>query len=200
MLYVRCRCIESVAAAGRTDGVADSVATGLGRNQCQTPRQPPDSWSGGKCHFTQHSPASAIGRHLGLIRRSLLESSYCWVLPIPRRHVWIVVKVLLYVHRNRRFITDGSPGRPPRLSHSSWALRLDTIVWYLYVSGCVLVGVCVCVWEREREHRACINNTFILHQSFIIKSPFCTKKPNGLVCYPALFTPRAMRMNTIQHT
>ena len=30
--------------------------------------------------------------------------------------------MLLYVHRNRRFIRDGSPGRPPRLSHSSWAL------------------------------------------------------------------------------
>ena len=33
-----------------------------------------------------------------------------------------VVEVLLYVHRNRRLIRDGSPGRPPRLSHSSWAL------------------------------------------------------------------------------
>ena len=31
----------------------------------------------------------------------------------------IVVEMLLYVHRNRRFIRDGSPGRPPRLSHSS---------------------------------------------------------------------------------
>ena len=30
-----------------------------------------------------------------------------------------VVEVLLYVHRNRRLIRDGSPGRPPRLSHSS---------------------------------------------------------------------------------
>ena len=29
-----------------------------------------------------------------------------------------VIEVLLYVHRNRRFIMDGSPGRPPRLSHS----------------------------------------------------------------------------------
>ena len=29
-----------------------------------------------------------------------------------------MVEVLLYVHRNRRFIRDGSPGRPPRLSHS----------------------------------------------------------------------------------
>ena len=30
--------------------------------------------------------------------------------------------VLLYVHRNRRLIRDGSPGRPPRPSHSSRAL------------------------------------------------------------------------------
>ena len=30
--------------------------------------------------------------------------------------------VLLYVHRNRRLIRDGSPGWPPRLSHSSCAL------------------------------------------------------------------------------
>ena len=35
------------------------------------------------------------------------------------------LSVLLYVHRNRRFIRDGSPGRPPRLSHSSWALTLS---------------------------------------------------------------------------
>ena len=28
-----------------------------------------------------------------------------------------------YVHRNRRLSRDGSPGRPPRLSHSSWALK-----------------------------------------------------------------------------
>ena len=33
--------------------------------------------------------------------------------------VVVVVEALLYVHRNRRFIRDGSPGRPPRLSHSS---------------------------------------------------------------------------------
>ena len=31
----------------------------------------------------------------------------------------MVVEVLLYVHRNRTFIRDGSSGRPPRLSHSS---------------------------------------------------------------------------------
>ena len=36
----------------------------------------------------------------------------------------LTVEMLLYVHRNRRFMRDGSPGRPPRLSHnSSWALN-----------------------------------------------------------------------------
>ena len=34
-------------------------------------------------------------------------------------------EVLLYVHRNRRLIRDGSPGRPPLLSHSSWVLTLE---------------------------------------------------------------------------
>ena len=32
-------------------------------------------------------------------------------------------EVLFCVHKNHRFIRDGSPGRPPRISHSSWALR-----------------------------------------------------------------------------
>ena len=31
--------------------------------------------------------------------------------------------MLLYVHRNRRLIRGGSPGRPPWLSHSSWTLH-----------------------------------------------------------------------------
>ena len=31
--------------------------------------------------------------------------------------------MLLYIHRNHRLIRYGSPGRPPRLSHSSWALK-----------------------------------------------------------------------------
>ena len=33
--------------------------------------------------------------------------------------ICLLAEVLLYVHRNRRFIRDGSPERPPRLSHSS---------------------------------------------------------------------------------
>ena len=42
--------------------------------------------------------------------------------------------MLIYVHRNRRLIIvrDGSPGRPPRLSHSSWALcRGGLVGWAL---------------------------------------------------------------------
>ena len=34
--------------------------------------------------------------------------------------------VLLYVHGFHRLIRDGSPGQPPRLSHSSWALILNS--------------------------------------------------------------------------
>ena len=42
-----------------------------------------------------------------------------------------VVEVLFYVHRNRRLIRDGSPGQPPRLSHSSLALKemLGSVVY-----------------------------------------------------------------------
>ena len=40
--------------------------------------------------------------------------------------------VLLYVHRNRRLIRDGSPGRLPRLSHSSWALLVCLTVTHTY--------------------------------------------------------------------
>ena len=41
--------------------------------------------------------------------KPLLSCCCCWV--------------LLYGHRNRWFIRDGSPGRPPGLSHSSWTLK-----------------------------------------------------------------------------
>ena len=40
-------------------------------------------------------------------------------------YVILNLEVLLYVHRNHRLIRDGSPGRPPRLSHTSWALILN---------------------------------------------------------------------------
>ena len=41
--------------------------------------------------------------------------------------------VLLYVHRNRRLIRDGSPGRPPRLSHSFWTLKRTRPWLHLHV-------------------------------------------------------------------
>ena len=36
----------------------------------------------------------------------------------PQPMIGTVVEVSLYVHRNRSFISDGSPGHPTRLSHS----------------------------------------------------------------------------------
>ena len=45
------------------------------------------------------------------------------------------------MHRNRRLIGDGSPGRPPRLSHSSRALSAgddDDDEVELHVLGCRL--------------------------------------------------------------
>ena len=44
-----------------------------------------------------------------------------------------VVEVLLYVHRNRRLIRDGSPGWPPPLSHSSWSLTTVAVVDCFYI-------------------------------------------------------------------
>ena len=43
---------------------------------------------------------------------------------------WIEVLLYPYVHRNRSLIRDGSPGRPPRLSHSSWALNNWKADWF----------------------------------------------------------------------
>ena len=69
-----------------------------------------------------------------------------------RRSVHTLVTVgwvLLYVHRNRRPIRDGSPGRPPRLWHSSWGLtgggergRLHT---YRYTVTTRMTPACI-IW------------------------------------------------------
>ena len=50
---------------------------------------------------------------------SLFVSLCCAVVVVA---AVVVVEVLLYVHRNGRLSRDGSPGRPPRLSHSSRVL------------------------------------------------------------------------------
>ena len=54
-----------------------------------------------------------------------------------------LVEVLLYVHRNRRLIRDGSPGRPPRLSHSSWALSTELLGVQPYLFS-------PCQWRAEK--------------------------------------------------
>ena len=45
-----------------------------------------------------------------------------------------MVEVLLYVHRNRRLIRDGSPGGPPRLSYSTWTLMITPVVECCFTS------------------------------------------------------------------
>ena len=65
-----------------------------------------------------------------------------------------LVEVLLYVHWNHRVIRDRSPGCPPRLSHSSWALRfwmndcilLQFVTFSIHQSGVLTVlwfGCCI---------------------------------------------------------
>ena len=54
--------------------------------------------------------------------------------------------VLIYIHRNRRLIRDGNPGRPPQLSHSSWTLNAtddddDDDDAELHVLGCWLTSL-----------------------------------------------------------
>ena len=48
----------------------------------------------------------------------------------------VVVEVLLYVHRNHWLTRDGSSGRPPRLSHNSWAYNdnNDDTFTYIYIA------------------------------------------------------------------
>ena len=67
----------------------------------------------------------------------------CRIMPLS----W---SVLRYVHRNRRLIRDGSPGRPPRLSHSSCA-RIDVILVNAWNAVAQILLVCRfidSVWSR----------------------------------------------------
>ena len=53
----------------------------------------------------------------GCFKKIEVKNDKSYTMTSLLRHV--VVEVLLYVHRNLMFIRDGSPARPPRLSHSS---------------------------------------------------------------------------------
>ena len=69
-----------------------------------------------------------------------------YVSPEAQMQTLLMVEVLLYVHRNRRLIRDGSPGQPPRLSHSSWGRH-----WFAWTCIYIYTGPC---WFAYREARA----------------------------------------------
>ena len=77
--------------------------------------------------------------HVNLLtnNKCALRNDYqrtCWSITNLLGEIVVVVEVLLCVHKNRRLIRDGSPGRPPRLSHSSWTLNLAKCIHaYLYI-------------------------------------------------------------------
>ena len=89
-------------------------------------------------HVRRHEPwlIAALTLASGYGRRRRRQHATAAVRARHSRHdvsvvvVVVFVEVLIYVHRNRRFITrDRSPGSPPRLSHSSWALRV--LLWLI---------------------------------------------------------------------
>ena len=82
---------------------------------------------------------------------------------------------LLYVHRNRRLIRDGSPRRPPRLSHSSWALLSLSQFSCLYsgmhsdlslsqTSSCLAECTMISVWVSSLSSR--MHTDLSLSQTF----------------------------------
>ena len=80
------------------------------------PLSPSDHSPRHKWQATTVTVAATRMRHLFLLLFSPLLSSHLNKLTTE------LVEVLLYVHTNRRLIRDGSLGRTPRLSHSSWVL------------------------------------------------------------------------------
>ena len=73
--------------------------------------------------MTSESTAGARKDFAKLLRcgfRSLFQTFFSFLFsPVCLTGCRRLVEVLLYVHGNRRFIRDGSPGRPPGFSHSS---------------------------------------------------------------------------------
>ena len=126
--------------------------------------------------------------HLNGIKSFCFKSSQLKVLIL----IHVVVEVLPYVHRNRRFIRDGSPGRPPRLSHISWALNMEVEERrdYIYLSlhchhqndSCIKMGSYeshfnVSLIMRDKVTRQCPQTTTLLkrkeNRSGVEPKPFC---------------------------
>ena len=70
------------------------------------------------------------------------EQTHCSLVVFNSEGVTVVVEVLLYVHRNRRLTRDGSPGRPPRHSDSSWVLRVTVALHSAFWISTEVVTAC----------------------------------------------------------
>ena len=81
--------------------------------------------------------------------------------------VCLLLEVLLYVHKNCRFIRDGSPGCPPQLSHSSWVVCLTCAQFYI-----CLCGERVCVNTRVSGFFTCYQLDLPL-SAFVELLPMC---------------------------
>ena len=90
-------------------------------------------------------------------------------------HWFRQIEALIYVQRNRRLIRDGSPGRPPRLSHSSCAL--SSVLLYVHRNRRLIrdgspgrqpsstavetaIAQCTSRWAMARGHR--LNTSIVL--------------------------------------
>ena len=83
-------------------------------------------WPGCSCgvwRVRQIQPfRSWLSLHSAWLRLLTLKPTFVCRPRMSERQSMVVGWVLLHVHRNRRLFRDGSPGRPRRLSHGSWAL------------------------------------------------------------------------------
>ena len=66
-------------------------------------------------YFTEHCTIYMQEMQIGNLAMYVYLTSY-------------IKEVLFYVHRNRRFIRDGSPGHPPQFSHSSELWQVTSVV------------------------------------------------------------------------
>ena len=75
-----------------------------------------------ECCFTSTETVGLLGTGAQDVHLHFHTAPELWFCP------WWWWSVLLDVHRNRRLIRDGSPGRPPRLSHSSSLCTREVII------------------------------------------------------------------------
>ena len=94
------------------------------------------------------------------------------------------------VHRNRRLIRDGNPGRPPRLSHSSWAqdsqvgphfiitVKALTVTTFKHTSLQVLQRLTEPrYWHRPTNRHLQYNTTLLPSvNTLIARGMFCSAK------------------------